>query len=161
MKIVITQLCLLFGLIVLGQETNVDNTPIPPISISSIGYQNFYNDEQHSQFLMDWRVNEKNSLMINGYYDTNLLGDVFKTQLLFKREIVEKFYIFSGVEMGMERTIIGGAASRLNYKVINGIGYQIQDNFMIEAISESILGTQNFGGYGAGTLLKVQAKYKF
>ncbi|ADV50141.1 hypothetical protein Celal_2863 [Cellulophaga algicola DSM 14237] len=149
--------------IVFSQEINEYGIPssLIGLSVSSTGYSNYYNDEQHSTFTVDWKINEKNALLLRGYYDTNSMGDIFKTQLLFRKSISDRFYIFSGLEMNMERIVIDGANSTENFKAINGIGYKVQEDFLIELVNETIIGKQNLNNNYSKSLIRLGAKFKF
>lgn len=154
-------LTFLLGVIwVHAQEETIPNS-LGSLSISSIGYANYSNDEQHSSFIIDWKINEKNALMLRGFYDTNSMGDIFKTQLLFRKSISDRFYIFSGLEMNMERTVIGGANGTKNFKAINGVGYKVQEDFLIELMSETLMGKQNFNNNYSGSFIKLGTTLKF
>ncbi|QWX84683.1 hypothetical protein H0I23_03285 [Cellulophaga sp. HaHaR_3_176] len=143
-----------------AQEKPISNN-LESLSVSSIGYANYYNDEQHSSFIVDWNINDKNALMLKGYYDTYTTGDVFKSQIIFRKPILKKLYVSSGVEMNVERTVIGGINNTKNFKTLNGIGYEVQDNLLIELMSETVIGKQNFNNNYSGSLIRLGTKLKF
>ncbi|MFW2377385.1 hypothetical protein [Cellulophaga baltica] len=149
------------GLISLHAQEEKKPKSLGSFSISSIGYANFANDEQHSSFIMDWKINEKNALMLRGYYDTNAMGDVFKPQLLFRKPIIGKLSILTGAEMIMERNIVGGANSTMNFSAMNGLSYEVQENLLIELMSETIIGKQNFNNNYNSSLIKLGTTLKF
>ncbi len=133
---------------------------IESVYINSFGYTGYANDEQHSNFTVDWRVNKNNILMINGNYDTYSLGDISKFQLIYKKKITDKLSTFTGYEKSMQRDVFSGNTSE-NSNAVIGLGYDVQDNMSIQVINQTRIGNQNSSNLDIGSLLKLGTKLKF
>jgi hypothetical protein len=130
------------------------------VYVNSFGYKGYANDEQHSNFVIDWSVNNNNSLMIRRNYDTYSLGDISKFQFVYKKKITDKLSAFTGYEKSMQRDVFSGNTSD-NSNAVIGLGYDIQDNMSIQIINQTRIGNQNSSNLDIGSLLKLGTKLKF
>ncbi|MBU2994908.1 hypothetical protein KO500_00585 [Cellulophaga baltica] len=149
--------------IVFGQSSGISSDHIfdvQSIYINSFGYMHYSNDEQHSNFTVDWRVNENNSLMINGNYDTNSVGDISRFQFIYKTKLTANFNAFAGYEKSIQREIFGGNIAK-NSKAIIGLGYNVDDSVSLQVINQTNVGNQSFSNLDIGSLIKLGTKVKF
>lgn len=158
--------CIFYSFMGFSQENEVStldsNFLFNKVSLRDFGYYGNTIQEQHSNFRLDWSLNQKNSLLIIGNYDTNATGDLFKSQLLFKRNLSPNLYLFSGVEMNTERNLLGNNInSNSSYQIINGIGYQSKQKLFIELFNEIRVGNTNLITDDRGNYIKIRSLYKF
>ena len=141
--------------------------------IEDFAYPEFFTGEQHSWFKIGYQVADRFLLEIQGFYDTYRAGSRFRMPILAKNYFGKKAYFFSGIEyefaLGQTSNELSPAGDeipklkpRLGY--IGGVGYDINEDFMIETktnfqINESKLQTL---GQGQGkNVLTLGSKFKF
>jgi len=69
------------------------------LDITTFAYPMFLDKEQHSYFLINYKISEKLEADLQGFYDMYMLSNRFRTSLILKRYLTEKFYVFSGIEV--------------------------------------------------------------
>ena len=145
--------CLVFLQILSGQLTEE-----PPkdygdsknkLMIDGRSYPIFLNGEEHSSFLVRYNVLERLKLDLNGFYDTYLMTNRIRTNFLGKWYVQKNLYIFSGLEVEMEAnkySELKPMPPRVGF--ISGMGYDVNDNFTIEAKGNFQLNNSPMGAYG-------------
>ena len=121
----------------------------------------FLNDEMHSNFAVIYEVDTGFLVELQGYYDTYLLGDVFRVPLITKYYVNDKLYFFSGFEFEADLDKYGRKPAPPRLKFKNGVGYDIDKNFSLEANHDLQFNKTNLGNYAAPKLFSFSGKYKF
>jgi hypothetical protein len=151
----------LFGIVMYGQETGT--LPLTTkLTINDFAAPRvWWSSEQHSSFEIGYKISPSLFFEWRGNYDSYRLADVFKTPLLAKFYITNRFYMFSGIELEMERDKmqIDLPPPQLKYK--NGFGYDVQRNFMLQFEHDLHFNKSIIGAYGTPSLFSLSGKYKF
>ena len=162
-------LLILFVLSFVGQfyaqeeklDANGSTDQDPKLKIESFSYPTFLNGEVHSSFLMDYKLSEKLSLRLQGFYDTYILADVFKAPMTLNWYVSEKLFLFTGTEFYFEQDKLGLKPPVLNLYMTSGMGYDVNNYFTIEAKQDVYFNTSNLGNYATPNLFSLGGKYKF
>ena len=151
--------------IVYGQETQV----VPdskaesqkPLNVDSFSYPTFLNGERHASFLIDYGLSEALRIELEGFYDTYLLGDVFKVSIAPKWYVSKRMYFFSGMEMEKDLNKYGNEPAPPRLDFMNGVGYDVDNNFLIEARHDLQFNKTGNGQFTAPVMFSIGGKYKF
>ncbi|WP_281540710.1 hypothetical protein [Maribacter aestuarii] len=153
MEKIIVCVCLAFVQILSGQLTeerpNDNGVSQKKLMIEGRSYPIFLNGEEHSAFIIRYNISERLKLDLNGFYDTYLMTNRIRTNLTGKWYMNKNLYIFSGLEIEME-TNKNPESKPMTPRVgfISGMGYDINDNFSIEAKGNFQLNNSPMGAYG-------------
>ncbi len=157
---------LLFSIVINSQEQKEMETQFPVafsgLTISDFAYPIvWWSSEQHANFKFSHRVNKNIFLEWQGEYDTYLIADVFKTPLLTKIYITDRLYLYTGIELEMERDKLQIDLPPPQFKFKNGWGYDIKSNFSLEVEHDLHFNKSVYGAYGTPSLLSLHGKFKF
>ncbi|TVZ15016.1 hypothetical protein [Maribacter sp. MAR_2009_72] len=163
--------CLLFsiGSIIaqIEEEPPVSNSlsNLSGFSITGHSYPVSANNDVHKSFMVLYGLNGI-QLELQGFYDTYMYTERFRSSIIGKGYINEKFYLLSGmdVEVATERRELLNAPYRLGF--VAGAGYDVDKNFMIEVKSNVQLNKSNIGMFGESqiempSVYTVGSKWKF
>ncbi|SDM81478.1 hypothetical protein [Kriegella aquimaris] len=151
--------------ILYGQQPQVvpdsKGNPQKPLNVDSFSYPNFLNGERHASFLVDYDISRALRVELQGFYDTYLLGDVFKVSIAPKWYVTKRMYFFSGVEMEKDLEKYGNEPAAPRLDLMNGVGYDVDDNFTIEARHDLQFNKTGYGEFTTPVMFSVGGKYKF
>ncbi len=151
MKLVSLFFFLLISTIVLSQSPEKPNVQIETHSYT------FGNKEIHSFFSTKLFISKSLRAELDTFYDTYLLENRMRNSITVKKKLTKNFYVLTGVS---SERIIGQSLVPLNrtprYGVINGVGYDINDNMLIEAKSDFSINNTGLGAFGEPLLLTPQ-----
>ncbi|WP_339713211.1 hypothetical protein [uncultured Kriegella sp.] len=156
---------LIFGANVYGQRSHVvldsKGKPQNNLDIDSFSYPTFLNGERHASFLVDYELSEALRVELEGFYDTYLLGDVFKVSIAPKWYVFKRMYFFSGMELEKDLDKYGNEPAQPRLDLLNGVGYDVDDNFTIEARHDLQFNKTGYGQFTTPVMFSVGGKYKF
>lgn len=148
-KIICTSIGVLVGCFGFAQEQAPSHDSIPKSTLESFGYSGFMNSEEHSQFIAKYRLDYKFLAQLEGFYDTYVISDRFRVSLLGKLNITEKLYLLSGADIEtVTNTSQGFEKLPPRIGIINGMGYDVNDNFMLEFRSSIQINKSKMGSFG-------------
>lgn len=157
-------MCMCFTL-VYGQDRGLEhairNTPGSNLTTEGFSYPTFFDGETHSNFTATYEMDTNFLIELQGYYDTYLLANVFRVPVRAKWYVSDRLYLFSGLEMEVELDKYGLKPPPPRLKLINGMGYDVDKNFSIQATHDLQFNTSNFGNYATPNLFSLSGKYKF
>lgn len=170
MRTYCTLILLMIGRVVIAQVTEkpqqVGSSPLYGSSITGHSYPLFLNGEKHSAFMVRYGISRATQLELEGFYDTYLMTNRFRTSLVGKVYLDDKLYLFSGLdaEIDIDKYSMKPKAPRLG--VVSGVGYDINGDFMLEAKSNFQLNNSNIGLYGESiipmpSVFTLGSKFKF
>lgn len=120
------------------------------LHLEDFSYPQFMNGEVHASFLLNYRLTNKSLVEMQGFYDTYLLADRFRTSLVFKHYLTQNLSVFSGLELELERIKMPQwmeiRPPRLG--AIGGLGYDVNSGFSLEAKSNIGINRTSMGAYG-------------
>lgn len=165
----LTYLFLFSVVMVSGQVEELPDTPPKAnlnLDITSFSYPTFFNGEIHAYFLMDYRISETLEAELQGFYDTYLLSNRFRTSLVFKRFITEKLYVFAGIEAEFAENKVLRPPSIPRVGAVTGLGYDLNKNFLMEVKYNYQLNNSPMGAYGEPfvpmpRIYTISGKFKF
>ena len=136
------------------------------LSISGHSYPLFLGGEEHSSFLVQYGFSESAQLELQGFYDTYLLTNRFRTSLLGKIYLDEKAYLLSGFDTEIEISKYGNKPVPPRLGFVNGVGYDVKDNLMLEVKSNLQLNNTKMGLFGESqikmpSVFTIGSKLKF
>lgn len=147
----------IIGFLILVQYISgqVVEQPLPSVdqrtrlNITGFSYPIFLNEEEHKSFLVRYNLSKSLKLDLQGFYDTYRMTNRIRRNLVGKWYVSDRLYLFSGIEVESEVNKyqeLGVTPPRVGF--ISGVGYEIRDNFMIEAKSNIQLNSSPMGAYG-------------
>ena len=153
----------IFRIIAIGQTTEESPPTKSPssligLSISGHAYPISAIGDVHKSFMVQYGISKSTQFELQGFYDTYLLTERFRSSLIGKVYLNEKLYLLSGVEVEVATEDAGKVAVPYRLGFVAGSGYDISDNFMIEAKRNVQLNNSNIGAFGE-TLVKMPAVY--
>ncbi len=164
MKLLIVVLWFMCATTLMAQKIEEQPKTLPSsllgLSMSGHSYPVSLNGDIHKSFLVVYGISTNTKVELQGFYDTYLLTERFRTNFGGKYYLNEQLYVFSGMEM--ERAT--GNFIRLpvpdSYRVgvVAGAGYDVSENFMIEIKSNIQVNNATIGLYGE-SLIKMPAVY--
>lgn len=165
MKLLLLFVLCLFILGINAQEeksdANSNKTGNAGVTITAFSYPTFLNNEMHSAFEVNYKLSEDFELELQGFYDTYRLADVFKAPLMIKWNLSDKLYLLSGSEIFIEQDKLRSRPPVLKVYMVNGMGYDINRNMMLEAKHDLHFNKSNFGVYSVPNLFSLTGKYRF
>ena len=129
-------------------EDSFDSNGTGNLDLSSFAYPMFLGKEQHSYFLVNYKISQKLEVDLQGFYDTYLTSNRLRTSLILKRYLTNKFYLFSGIEVEAadQKSIFSAPPPRIG--VLTGFGYDFTENFLIEGKFNAQVNDSPMGAYG-------------
>lgn len=171
MKIFVPSFLFLFSIVLYGQTIEEPPTSKLPSSLSGISitghsYPVSAIGDVHKSFMVQYGIFKSTQLELQGFYDTYILSERFRSSLLFKRYLNDRLYLLSGleVEVATEKNELMVAPYRLGFVV--GTGYDVSENFMIELKSNVQLNKSTIGAFGETqvnmpSVYTIGSKWKF
>lgn len=151
----------LSGIVMYGQEIDI-LTPTSKLTIDDFAVPKvWWSSEQHANFIFSYEMSSSFFLELQGFYDSFLLADVFKMPITSKLYVLDKFYLFSGVEIESERDKMQLNLPPPQLKFKNGFGYDVQRNIMLQFEHDLHFNKSIIGAYGTPSLFSLSGKYKF
>lgn len=140
-------------LITLGQEPvekELLNSPrTSTLQYDAFSYADLGTGEKHSYFSVLYQLNPKLEAELRVFYDTYQISNRVRAEFLLKKYVTDKLYIFSGLEIEAETKVMPGRSilpPRLG--AIGGVGYDVNDNFLLEAKGNFQLNNSPLGVFG-------------
>ncbi|MDF4204675.1 hypothetical protein PXD56_17020 [Maribacter sp. SA7] len=163
----------LFFFVIASSGQTVEEPPVSGLQSSQKGflitghaYPTGATGDIHKSFMIQNGITKSLKLELQGFYDTYILSERFRSSVLTKVYLNEKLYLLSGLEaeVATEKAGVGQTSYRLG--VVPGAGYDINENFMIELKSNVQLNKSNIGVYGETRLAMpsvytIGSKWKF
>ena len=128
--------------------------------ISGHTYPEFFGGERHKNFSVIYGLSKSTKLELQGFYDTYLISERFRSDLVGRVYLNDRLYLFSGMEVEVETANLNGEPRRFRLGFVAGAGYDISENFMIEVKSNIQVNDSNLGSFGE-SLIKMPAVYTF
>ena len=157
--------CFLYIFLLAVQLSGQEPPPVDQVGqrggIEDFAYPTFLNGEVHANFLVGYQMDPKFLAQLQGFYDTYILKDVFQVPLTAKWYVSDGLYLYSGVQMEMEREKYGRETTKPRFQVVNGVGYEVDANFTLEAKHDLQFNKGNLGTYGSPNMFSLSGKYKF
>lgn len=158
-------LFLSIGVKISGQDLGAEFDTASPFSdrlyTEGFAYPFVLEGETHSNFTVGLEFDPKFLAELQGFYDTYRLANVFDVSFRGKKYITDKFYIFSGMGAEFESDKYGRQSPPIRLKIMNGMGYDFNQKFFLEAKRELHLNQSNYGNYATPNLFLLSSKYKF
>ena len=104
MKILVPSFLFLFSIVSNGQtieEPSTSNLPssLSGLSITGHAYPVSAIGDVHKSFMVQYGIFKSTQLELQGFYDTYILSERFRSSLLFKRYLNDRLYLLSGLEV--------------------------------------------------------------
>lgn len=171
MKLLVIGYLLLYVITTVGQTIEEPPPPTNPSQLSSLSisghtYPVSANGDVHKSFMVQYGISRDTQLELQGFYDTYLLTERFRTSLVGKIYLSNKLYLFSGIEVETATSMNGDYPSPYQLGFVAGTGYDVNENFMIEIKSNVQLNNANIGVFGESliempTVYTIGSKWKF
>ncbi|MFK7812197.1 MAG: hypothetical protein AB8B59_06860 [Maribacter sp.] len=162
---------LLVSLVVIAQEPE-DKVPLNPSSPynwehGSFSYADLGTGKEHSYFHITYQLNPKLFAELQVFYDSYTFSNRLRAELQLKRYLTQKLFVFSGLQIEAETMVMPGnriLPPRIGAKA--GVGYDVNDNFLLEVKSNFQLNKSLIGVFGERQIrmpavYTVSSKYKF
>lgn len=171
MKILVQSFLFLFIIASNGQtieEPPVSNLPssLSGLSVTGHAYPISAIGDVHKSFMVQFGIFKSTQLELQGFYDTYILSERFRSSQLFKRYLNDRLYLLTGleVEVATEKDELLNAPYRLGF--VAGTGYDVSENFMIELKSNVQLNKSTIGAFGETqiampSVYTIGSKWKF
>ena len=132
----------------LGKEPK----PIEGLKLESFGYPVFLGGEQHASFHLTYPFSSTFSAKLNSFYDTYLLSNRFRANILLKKYLDENWYLFSGIESEFNfnkyQSIDSQKQSAPRIGILSGIGYEVNRSIQVEAKGNLQINNSSLGPFG-------------
>ncbi len=162
MKVLVFSIIFLCTSAIKGQTVEKSSTTSPSsligLSISGHAYPTFFNGENHQSFMVQYGVSKVTQIELQGFYDTYLLSERFRTNMVGKVYLTNKLYLFLGMEVEAETGNYGNVPTPYRLGFVAGTGYDFNENFMIEVKSNVQLNNSRIGVFGE-SLIEMPAVY--
>lgn len=165
MKVLVLSFLFMFVIIANGQTIEESSDKKLPSSLTGLSltghvYPIGATGDVYKSFMVQYGVTKSMQLELQGFYDTYILSERFRSSLLAKVYLNKKLYLLSGldVEVATENAGFGPVPYRLGY--VAGAGYDVTENFMIEIKSSIQLNNTDIGAFGE-TQVKMPSVYTF
>ncbi|WP_300023393.1 hypothetical protein [uncultured Maribacter sp.] len=153
MKVLMHSFLFLFVIVSKGQtkeEPPVTNLPssLSGLSITGHAYPISAIGDIHKSFMLQYGISKSFQLELQGFYDTYILSERFRSSVLAKVYLNKRLYLLGGVEaeIATENAGVGQTPYRLGF--VAGAGYDVCENFMIELKSNVQLNQSTIGAFG-------------
>lgn len=146
-------LCL-FVILQYGFSQNRENASAisdaePKLTRSTFSYPLFLDDEEHSSFLVRYRLSDKTSAELRTFYDTYRTTNRVRSNFRFKQYLNKKLYLYSGLEIEAEINKYPHLKQQPpRVGLINGLGYEVNKSFVIEGGSNIQVNNSPMGVFG-------------
>ncbi len=137
----------------------------PRLTSSGVSYMEPSSPVKHSKFTIAYKVSSNLFLEVRGQYDTYPNANVFKSALIAKRYLAENVYFFSGGEIERTNVIFPELLPLpdipTQYRTINGVGYDVNPYFTIEAQKNFDINATNISPFSNPNEFSIRGKFKF
>jgi len=171
MKVFFVSIMFLCTFSIKGQTVEEPTTTTAPSSLIELSFSgNAYPisaiGDVHKSFMVQYGISKSTQLELQGFYDTYLLTERFRTNLVGKVYLNDKLYLFSGMEVEAETGSYSNFISPYRLGFVAGAGYDINENFMIEVKSNVQLNNSSIGVFGESLIgmpavYTIGSKFKF
>jgi len=171
MKVLVHSFLFLFVIVSKGQEVEeppVTNLPssLTGLSITGHAYPASAIGDVHKSFMVQYGVSKSFQLELQGFYDTYILSERFRSSVLAKVYMNKRLYLLGGLETGIATENAGVAQTPYRLGFIAGAGYDVSENLMIELKSNVQLNKSNIGALGETqvtmpSVYTIGSKWKF
>lgn len=137
-----------------SQTIGLANEPKPTdgLKLESFGYPVFLGGEQHASFRLSYMITNTFSADLSAFYDTYVLSNRFRSNILLKHYLNENWYLFSGMEAEYSIKKYPGLESQKQVPprigIVSGIGYEVNKNFKVEARGNFQINSSSVGAFG-------------
>ena len=107
---------------------------------------------------MQYGISKSTQIELQGFYDTYLLTERFRSSFIGKAYLNEKVYLLSCLEVEVVTEYAGKVEVPYRLGFVAGAVYDISDGFMIEVKSNVRLNNSNIGAFGEA-LVKMPSVY--
>ena len=157
MKVLVCGYFFLIVIIAIGQTTEEPPdtnslSSLTGLSISGHAYPVSAIGDVHKSFMVQYGIYKSTQIELQGFYDTYLLTERFRTNLAGKVYLNDKLYLFSGMELEAETNSYNNVPGPYRLGFIAGAGYDISENFMIEVKSNAQLNNSRIGVFGESSI---------
>ncbi|SFR91384.1 hypothetical protein [Maribacter stanieri] len=171
MKVFMSSFLFLFVIVSKGQVKEnppVSNLPSSLIGLSITGhaYPDSALGDVHKSFMVRYGVSKSLQLELQGFYDTYILSERFRSSVLAKVYLNERLYLFGGIEaeIATENAGVGQTPYRIGF--VTGLGYDVDPNLMIELKANIQMNNPSMGAFGEKHVvmpaaLTLGSKWKF
>ena len=171
MKIIVHSFLFLFVIVSKGQtieEPPVTNLPssLTGLSIAGHAYPASAIGDVHKSFMVQYGVSKSLQLELQGFYDTYILSERFRSSVLAKVYLNKRLYLLGGLEaeIATENAGVGQTPYRIGF--VTGIGYDVDPNLMIELKANVQFNNPSIGAFGekhvvTPAALTIGSKWKF
>ena len=171
MKILVHSFLFLFVIVSKGQtieEPPATNLPssLTGLSITGHAYPASAIGDVHKSFMVQYGVSKSLQLELQGFYDTYILSERFRSSVLAKVYLNERLYLLGGLEaeIATENAGVGQTPYRIGF--VTGIGYDVDPNLMIELKANVQFNNPSIGAFGekhvvTPAALTIGSKWKF
>ena len=171
MKILVHSFLFLFVIVSKGQtieEPPVTNLPssLTGLSITGHAYPASAIGDVHKSFMVQYGVSKSLQLELQGFYDTYILSERFRSSVLAKVYLNKRLYLLGGLEaeIATENAGVGQTPYRIGF--VTGIGYDVDPNLMIELKANVQFNNPSIGAFGEKHVvmpaaLTIGSKWKF
>ncbi len=146
-----TLIAVFFVVLLRAQNPVPDSNTNKDPTIENFSYPLFLGGEKHTSFKVNYQLTDRLQAELQGFYDTYLFEDRFRSSIVLKHYLSNKLYVFGG--LGMEvitSSRIGSGPPRVS--VIGGLGYDVNKNFMLEAKSDIGINKTSMGAFGESNI---------
>ncbi|MBU2902841.1 hypothetical protein [Maribacter dokdonensis] len=171
MKVLVRSFLFMFVIVVNGQAIEEPPEKNQPSSLTGIAvtghvYPVSAIGDVHKSFMVQYGVTKSLQLELQGFYDTYILSERFRSSLMVKYYLNKRLYLLSGLdaEIATENSEVGQAPYRLGF--VAGMGYDVTENSMLEIKSSIQLNETGIGAFGETqiempSVYTIGSKWKF
>lgn len=137
------------------------------LNFQTFSYPLFFGNEQHKELKLHFGLTKNFKVELQGFYDTYLLENRFRSSIVIKQYLDKKIYglIGSEVEWRQGRSLVPFSRPP-RHSINGGFGYDIEDFFSLELKGNFALSKDAMGAFGEPfismpQLYTVKGKIKF
>jgi len=151
----------------LAQETNIvdsldqKNTKHQKLRNEGVSYTDFTNTHEiHKNFTLDYKISSSVFLEIHGYRDKYATVDTFGGHFIRRKYVTNRLYMYTGVQAEFA-VDYQGTMSMSYLESLNGIGYDVTDNFSMRVEKSFGLSKGLQNGYSNPSPFTIRNTFKF
>ncbi|RKR06465.1 hypothetical protein CLV91_3320 [Maribacter vaceletii] len=138
-----------------------EKKPPGKVSLHSWSYPSLSNGDTHSYFNLNYKVDTHLQLELRGFYDTYLLANVSKFDIVAKKYVTSKGFVFTGLGIEIEESKMGQKSTKPITNYSYGVGVDVNENLFLEARQQIQTNTNVQGIYSIPKLFTLGGKFKF
>ncbi|MEM6895169.1 MAG: hypothetical protein AAF554_15850 [Bacteroidota bacterium] len=136
-----------------AQQSPAETPPPERLTLDTFSYPDFFAGERHAMFALNYKISDTFHTELQTFYDTYLTSNRTRTGLRFKKYLSPKFYIYSGSEIEIVQDKLGSpGCGTPRTGILGGMGYQLKENFFVEAGFNSAINVSTNGTLGESEL---------